>query len=99
MQDLFHEGQRRNLVFLPVNEISDLLADPQLAESGFWYDIEHHDSDVGTVKYPLGIFHSDEVKARNRPAPSLGADNAAVYQGELGLTVSELSSLKDDGII
>ena len=99
VQELFHEGQRRNLVFLPVNEIADLLADPQLAESGFWYDIEHQESDVGTVKYPLGIFHSDDVKARSRPAPALGADNAAVYQGELGLTPSEIASLKAGGII
>ena len=99
MQELFHEGQRRNLVFLPVNEIADLLADPQLAESGFWYDIEHDDPSVGTIKYPLGIFHSEEVQARRRPAPALGADNAAVYQGELGLTADEIAALKADGII
>ena len=99
VQELFHEGQRRNLVFLPVNEVTDLLADPQLAESGFWYDIEHDDATIGTVKYPLGIFHSEEVSARRRPAPALGADNAAVYQGELGLTADELAALTADGII
>ena len=99
VQELFHEGQRRNLVFLPVNEIADLLADPQLAESGFWYDIQDNDPAVGPVKYPLGIFHSEEVQARNRPAPALGADNEAVYQGELGLTPSELATLKADGVI
>ncbi len=99
VQELFHEGQRRNLVFLPVNEVADLLADPQLAESGFWYDIEHDDAAIGTIKYPLGIFHSEEVSARRRPAPALGADNAAVYQGELGLTADELSALAADGII
>ena len=99
VQELFHEGQRRNLVFLPVNEVADLLADPQLAESGFWYDIEHDDAAIGAIKYPLGIFHSEEVSARRRPAPALGADNAAVYQGELGLTADELAALATDGII
>ena len=34
VQELFHEGQRRNLVFLPVNEVADLLVDPQLASRG-----------------------------------------------------------------
>ena len=34
---LFHEGQRRNLVFIPVNTVSDLLADPQLEASNFWF--------------------------------------------------------------
>lgn len=99
VQQLFHEGQRRNLVFLPVNEVADLLADPQLAESGFWYDIEHEDGSIGTMKYPLGIFHSEEVSARRRPAPALGADNIAVYQGELGLTADDLATLQANGVI
>ena len=99
VQELFHEGQRRNLVFLPVNEVADLLADPQLAESGFWYDIEHDDAAIGVIKYPLGIFHSEEVSARRRPAPALGTDNAAVYRGELGLTADEIAALAADGII
>jgi formyl-CoA transferase len=99
VQELFHEGQRRNLVFLPVNQVADLLADPQLAESGFWSDIEHGDGSDGTVKYPLGIFHSEEVAPRRRPAPSLGADNLAVYRGELGLSNDDLSALRADGII
>ena len=99
VQELFHEGQRRNLVFLPVNQIADLLADPQLAESGFWYDIPHDDPAVGTLQYPLGIFHSPEIAARRRPAPALGADNAAIYQGELGMTAAELADLRAQGII
>ena len=86
-------------MFLPVNEVADLIADPQLAESGFWYDIDHKDIGAGTVQYPLGIFHSDEVSARNRPAPTLGADNAAVYMGELGLSTDELSRLRSEGVI
>ena len=99
VQELFHEGQRRNLVFLPVNDVADLLADPQLAESGFWTDIEHDDAAIGTLQYPLGIFHSDEVAPGKRPAPSLGADNMAVFRGELGLNSAELAALRADGII
>ncbi len=99
VQELFHEGQRRNLVFLPVNDVADLLADPQLAESGFWTDIEHEDAAIGTLQYPLGIFHSDEVAPGKRPAPSLGADNLAVFRGELGLNSAELAALRADGII
>ena len=82
-----------------MNEVADLLADPQLSESGFWYDIDHDDESIGTIKYPLGIFHSEEVSARRRPAPALGADNAAVYKGELGLTTDELAALQADGVI
>ena len=104
VQELFHEGQRRNLVFLPVNDVADLLADPQLAQSGFWADIEHHagddnDAGNGALQYPLGIFHSDDFAPRRQPAPALGADNAAVYQGELGLSADELAQLRAAGAI
>ena len=99
VQELFHEGQRRNLVFLPVNEVADLLADPQLAESGFWHEIEHEGSTLGALKYPIGIFHSEEVYPRRKPAPSLGADNAALYQGELGLSPAEIDRLRGNGVI
>ena len=49
---LFHEGQRRNLVFIPVNTVSDLLADPQLEASNFWFGIDH--PETGTLQYPTG---------------------------------------------
>ena len=99
VQELFHEGQRRNLVFLPVNEVADLLADPQLAESGFWHDIQHADDTLGSLKYPIGIFHSEEVSPRRKPAPALGADNTALFQGELGLAEAEVAKLRSDGVI
>ena len=94
---LFHEGQRRNLVFIPVNTVSDLLADPQLEASNFWFGIDH--PETGTVQYPQGVFDSAEVSPATRPAPSVGQDNDAVYGGELGLTEAEITSLRDEGVI
>ena len=94
---LFHEGQRRNLVFIPVNTVSDLLADPQLEASNFWFGIDH--PETGTIQYPQGVFDSDEVSPATRPAPKLGQDNEAIYRGELGLTESELASLRNEGVI
>ena len=80
---LFHEGQRRNLVFIPVNTVADLLTDPQLEASNFWFDLDH--ADTGSLKYPLGVYDSEEVSPRTNPAPRLGQDNEAIY-GEIGLT-------------
>ena len=94
---LFHEGQRRNLVFIPVNTVSDLLADPQLEQSNFWFGIDH--PATGTLQYPQGVFDSNEVSPASRPAPSLGQDNQAIYADELGLTEAELSALKSEGVI
>ena len=94
---LFHEGQRRNLVFIPVNTVSDLLADPQLEASNFWFGLDH--PETGTLQYPLGVFDSEEVSPATGPAPRLGRDNDAVYGGELGLTEAELAELRRDGVI
>ena len=94
---LFHEGQRRNLVFIPVNTVSDLLADPQLEASNFWFGIDH--PETGIVQYPLGVFDSEEVSPATNPAPKLGQDNEAIYAGELGLSESELVSLRNEGVI
>ena len=94
---LFHEGQRRNLVFIPVNTVSDLLADPQLEASNFWFGLEH--PETGTLQYPLGVFDSEEVSPATKPAPRIGQDNEAIYRGELGLSESELSALRNEGVI
>ncbi len=94
---LFHEGQRRNLVFIPVNTVSDLLADPQLEASNFWFGLDHPETE--TLQYPLGVFDSEEVSPGANPAPSLGQDNSAIYGGELGLSAAELDTLRRDGVI
>ena len=94
---LFHEGQRRNLVVLPVNTVSDLLSDPQLEQSNFWFGIDH--PETGTLQYPQGVFDSEEVSPATNPAPTLGHDNEAIYAGELGLTDEELETLLRDHVI
>ena len=94
---LFHEGQRRNLVFIPVNNVSDLLADPQLDASNFWFGLDH--PETGILQYPLGVFDSEEVSPAIKPAPLTGQDNDAIYRGELGLSAEDLTALESEGVI
>lgn len=96
-EEIFHEGQRRNLVFIPVNDVADLLQDPQLAASDFWAELDH--PDVGRLKYPLGIFYSGDVSPARAVAPHLGQDNQAVYSGVLGFSGEELVVLRAAGVI
>ena len=96
-EELFHQGQERNLVFIPVNTVSDLLLDPQLEASNFWFNIDH--AEAGILKYPLGVFDSEEVSPATKPAPHLGQDNGAILGGELGLSEAELSALRSQGVI
>ena len=94
---LFHEGQRRNLVFIPVNTVADLLTDPQLEGSHFWSDLQH--PYAGALKYPLGIFDGEDMTPKTSAAPLIGQDNQEIYGGELGLTTSDLVNLRSNGII
>ena len=96
-EELFHEGQKRNLVFIPVNDVADLLRDPQLEASHLWTDLDH--PVLGRHKYPLGVFDSEEVSPANVPAPLLGQDNQAIYCDELGFEKKELAFLRASGVI
>ncbi|MCH2537232.1 MAG: CoA transferase, partial [Dehalococcoidia bacterium] len=95
--ELFHEGQRRNLVFLPVNDVSDLMRDTQLDASNLWTEMDHEQ--VGRLKYPLGIFDSEDFSPSQSAAPSLGQDNQSIYGGELGLTAQEMAGLRSARVI
>lgn len=94
---LFHEGQKRNLVFIPVNTVADLVGDPQLEASNIWTEMDH--PQAGSLKYPLGIFNSEEVSPSTNAAPQLGQDNRAVYCQELGYRPEDLTFLRSAGVI
>ena len=96
-EELFHEGQKRNLVFLPVNDVSALLDDPQLEASHLWSELDH--PVVGALKYPLGVFDSEDIAPSAVAAPRLGQDNQAIYCGELGLSPQELVTLRAQGVV
>ena len=97
VEELFHEGQKRNLVFIPVNNVTDLIQDPQLEASNLWTELDH--PEIGRLKYPLGVFNSEEVSPANAAAPLLGQDNQAIYCDELGLDEGELADLRASGVI
>ncbi len=96
-EELFHEGQKRNLVFIPVNDVSDLLGDPQLEASHLWTELDHREA--GSLKYPLGIFDSEEVRPASSPAPRLGQHNQSIYCDELGYQVDDLALMRANSVI
>ncbi len=96
-EEMFKEGQRRDLVFVPVAYTSELPGDPQLEAMNFWVDLEH--PIVGSLKYPLGIFYSADMPLCKRPAPLLGQDNEKIYCGELGFSKEDLAIMRKVGVV
>jgi benzylsuccinate CoA-transferase BbsE subunit len=97
--DLFHEGQRRRLLALPVNDVDDLVRDEQLHARGYFVPVAHPALD-DTLTYPGAPFSLSETPWRiARAAPMLGEHNEPVFLGDLGLSPDELAALRKGGIV
>ena len=98
-EHLFHEGQRRRLLVMPVNDIKDLHEDPQLRSRGFWRPLPHpalgRDIEVPAAPYQF----SATPAALERCAPGVGEHNREVYLGLLGMPEDELASLVAEGVV
>jgi crotonobetainyl-CoA:carnitine CoA-transferase CaiB-like acyl-CoA transferase len=81
----------------PINDVGEVFADAQVAHRGLRLDLPHPLAGlVPLVASPLRM--SETPPRYERPPPILGQDNAEVL-AELGLDESEISRLRDDGII
>lgn len=98
-KELQEQGMKRGLTVVAVNDIEDVLLDAQLSARGFWMKIE--DETLGeAVSYPGHWFISSETENHVRGrAPYIGEHNEEIYEGLLGLSQSQLESLRQDGTI
>lgn len=98
-QELYHEGQRRGMLCMPINSIADVVADLQLNAWGAFVDVDY--PELGECLRDVAPpFHATETPPRlRRPAPRLGEDNEAIYRERLGLSASELDALRAEGTI
>jgi len=97
--EVFHDGQRRRLLTMPVNDISDLMSDRQLRERAFFKPLDH--PALGrSIEIPGPAYHFSTASAGiPRPAPLVGEHNDEVFCELLGLSPSELRDLEQAGVI
>ncbi len=98
-QDLYEQGQAHGFLLGPANSPKDLVESPQLKARGYFVDVEGPEPGR-TLTMPGVPYRMAESPAgvRHR-APFLGEHNVEVYEGELGLSKAELTSLKAAGVI
>lgn len=96
-QVAWRKAQDHRVMAAPINNASDLLADPHYASRGFWNRIE---SPAGLTPYPGSplVMGGTRVSV-GRAAPGLGQHNDEILRGELGFSREELSALKQGGAI
>jgi benzylsuccinate CoA-transferase BbsE subunit len=97
--ELYTEGQRRRLMFGPVNSPRDIRENEHLAARDWWQEVEH--PELGrAITYPGPPFRHAETPWRIRGrAPELGEHTRAVLEDELGLTPAETEALAGAGVI
>jgi crotonobetainyl-CoA:carnitine CoA-transferase CaiB-like acyl-CoA transferase len=83
---------------LPVNDITDLLADPFLQSRAFFVEVEHPELGIaGLDTGPPIRFGAGPYRASRRPS-LLGEHNAEVY-ASLGIDQSALARLRAEGVV
>jgi crotonobetainyl-CoA:carnitine CoA-transferase CaiB-like acyl-CoA transferase len=89
--------QENGLMFAPVQDLDEVLVDPQALENGYVVDFDH--PTLGKVKLPGFPIHFSENKAGTHgAAPALGQDTDQVLT-ELGCTLEEIDSLHAGNIV
>jgi CoA:oxalate CoA-transferase len=95
--EIFHLGQRRRVAFGYVATAKDLLESAQLAERGYFVEVEH--PRAPTMRYPgapYKLTRSEWIVGR---APLLGEHNEEVLCGRLGYAPAELVQLRQRGVV
>lgn len=81
----------------PVLDIGQIPDDPMVRERGIIAN--YPDDEMGRIAMHSVAAHLSETPGRmRRPAPGLGEHNAEIF-GEIGLTVTDLDRLKQEGVI
>jgi CoA:oxalate CoA-transferase len=81
-----------------VRTLREVIDDPLLHQSGLLREIDHREYGKLVVARSALRF-SDQPNSVYEPSHALGADNDAVFRGELGLGAEELDELRKAGVI
>lgn len=98
-KEIAEEGLKRGLNATSIDSPPDVLENRQLEARGYWVDLEHPKSD-STLMYPKQFFLCNQTENFvKRRAPLIGEHNEDIYVKELGLSSTEIATLKKTGVI
>ena len=96
--DLYRAAQEKRIPFAPASTVADLLSSPHLKARGFFVEVAH--PETGSLTHPGAPYKLSRTPWEIRsPAPALGQHNESILCGHLGLSSSELASLREEGIV
>jgi benzylsuccinate CoA-transferase BbsE subunit len=98
-KEIAEEGLKRGIEACIIHNPADVLEYLQPKTRSYWIDLEH--PALGrTLTYPKHFFLCNQTENFvRRRAPRIGEDNDEIYVNELGLSTTEVASLKKAGVI
>ena len=97
--ELLERGQAAGLPCAVLNTPAEFVADEQLAARGYFVTVPAADGG-GEVRMPGAAFTSSQALfAITGAAPRLGEHNDEVFVDELGHSIDELASWREDGLV
>ena len=98
-QELYVEGQARQIAIAPVNSVADLVQNEQLRANDYFRSLEDHELHA-RVTFPGPPYRLAKTPAGVRtPAATTGEHNHTIYVGELGMNEDQLRALKVAGVV
>jgi crotonobetainyl-CoA:carnitine CoA-transferase CaiB-like acyl-CoA transferase len=96
--EIVEKAQKGKCPIGPVNTFKDVVESAHFNERGFFTEIQH--PEMGQFKFPGRPFIFSETPCSyERPAPLLGESNIAIYGERFGYSESEMSRLRERGVI
>jgi len=97
--ELYKEAFKRGIMLAPVSSSKDIVENEQLKARDFWVDIEH--PELGTnIRCPGAFIKASKTPCvMKRRSPLIGEHNLEVYEGEMGLSRTDICAFQQAGII
>ena len=97
--EIHDQAVKRGMMLFPVNNMKDIVSDPQLKSRNFWQEVEHPELGV-KITYPGSFVKTSGLPCyiRHR-APLIGEHNREIFEGELGLSKDDMIVLKQAEVI
>ncbi|MBT4074813.1 MAG: CoA transferase, partial [Chloroflexi bacterium] len=96
-EEIVHALQDNRIPAAFVNEVNEVLEDPQYEYRGFWKEIDH--PTAGTNRYAGLPYHLTEAPPVYERANLLGEHTDEVLTSKLGYDADRLAKLREDGVI
>jgi len=97
--ELCEEGQKWRIPVVPVNDVRDLVENPQLLYRQFFAEIPGPEPGLNMRDLGAPYRFSETPWRITQRAPLIGEHNLEIYHGEFGLTVETVRLFKEGGII